>query len=53
MRKLIQGRLSVFKFESFKKYKNIAHFVTTKEGWISGDKPRFTGDQETDYTGFR
>lgn len=53
MRKLIQGRLSVFKFESFKKYKNIAHFVTTKEGWISGDKPRFTGDQETDYAGFR
>lgn len=53
MRKMIQGRLSVFKFESFKKYKNIAHFVTTKEGWVSGNKPRFTGDQESDYSGFR
>ena len=53
MRKLVQGRLSVFKFESFKKYKNIAHFVTTKEGWVSGDKPRFTGDQELDYMDFR
>jgi YfiH family protein len=53
MRKMIQGRLSVFKFESFKRYKNIAHFVTTKEGWISGIKPRFTGDKEADYSGFR
>ena len=50
---MIQGRLSVFKFESFKKYTNIAHFVTTKEGWLSGSKPRFTGDQEAIYTGFR
>ena len=53
MRKMVQGRLSVFKFESFKKYKNIAHFVTTKEGWISGNKPRFTGDNESDYALFR
>jgi len=53
MRKMIQGRLSVFKFESFKKYKNIGHFVTTKEGWISGNKPRFTGDQEADYMEYR
>lgn len=53
MRKMIQGRLSVFKFESFKKYKNIVHFVTTKEGWISGNKPRFTGDSESVYSGFR
>lgn len=53
MRKMIQGRLSIFKFESFKKYKNIAHFVTTKEGWTEGSKPRFTGDLETDYSGFR
>jgi len=53
MRKMIQGRLSVFKFESFKKYKNIVHFVTTKEGWVSGNKPRFTGDQESVYSGFR
>jgi len=53
MRKMIQGRLSVFKFESFKRHKNIAHFVTTKEGWVSGNKPRFTGDQESDYLGFR
>lgn len=50
---MVQGRLSVFKFESFKKYKDIAHFITTKEGWISGNKPRFTGDQEADYSGFR
>lgn len=53
MRKMVQGRLSVFKFESFKQYKNIAHFVTTKEGWVSGCKPRFTGDNEADYTAFR
>lgn len=53
MRKMIQGRLSVFKFESFKKYKNISHFVTTKEGWVSGSKPRFTGDNESDYSEFR
>lgn len=53
MRKMIQGRLSVFKFESFRKYKNISHFITTKEGWVSGDKPRFTGDQESDYSDFR
>lgn len=53
MRKLVQGRLSVFKFESFRKYKNIAHFVTTKEGWVAGDKPRFTGDQESDYAEYR
>jgi len=53
MRKMLQGRLSVFKFESFKNYKNIAHFVTTKEGWISGNKPRFTGDSESIYAGFR
>jgi len=50
---MIQGRLSVFKFESFRKYKNIAHFITTKEGWISGSKPRFTGDLEQDYLDFR
>jgi YfiH family protein len=53
MRKMIQERLSVFKFEGFKKYNDIAHFVTTKEGWISGNKPRFTGDHESDYSGFR
>ncbi|MDP3642018.1 MAG: peptidoglycan editing factor PgeF [Bacteroidota bacterium] len=53
MRKMIQGRLSVFKFESFRKYKNIAHFMTTKEGWVSGSKPRFTGDLEPDYLDFR
>lgn len=50
---MLQGKLSVFKFESFKKYKNIAHFVTTKEGWVSGNKPRFTGDSEAIYSGFR
>lgn len=53
MRKMIQGKLSVFKFESFKKYKNIAHFVTTREGWMSGQAPRFTGDEENLYKGFR
>lgn len=53
MRKLIQGRLSVFKFESFKSYKNIVHFITTKEGWVSGNKPRFTGDEEHEYAEFR
>lgn len=53
MRKMIQGRLSVFKFESFKKYKNIAHFVTTNEGWSSGSRPRFTGDREVDYIEYR
>jgi len=53
MRKMLQGRLSVFKFESFKKYKDISHLVTTKEGWISGEKPRFTGDSEAVYSGFR
>lgn len=53
MRKMNQGKLSVFKFESFKKYKDIAHFVTTKEGWASGDTPRFTGDEESIYKGFR
>lgn len=50
---MIQGKLSVFKFESFRKYKNIVHFVTTNEGWISGNKPRFTGDREVDYSPFR
>ena len=53
MRKMVQGRLSVFKFESFKKYKDIVHFITTKEGWISGSNPRFTGDSESDYSEFR
>jgi len=53
MRKMIQGRLSVFKFESFKKYKNITHFITTNEGWGSGNKPQFTGNQESDYSAFR
>lgn len=53
MRKLVQGRLSVFKFESFKKYKNIAHLVTTKEGWMAGNQPRFTGDSEDIYASFR
>jgi YfiH family protein len=53
MRKMVQGRLSVFKFESFKKYKDIAHFITTREGWVSGSKPRFTSDQESDYLAFR
>ena len=53
MRKLIQGRLSVFKFESFRKYKGIAHFITTKEGWVSGSKSRFSGDDELDYAEFR
>ena len=52
MRKMLQGRLSVFKFESFRKYKDITHLVTTKEGWISGNKPRFTGDSEAIYSGF-
>ncbi len=50
---MVQGRLSVFKFESFKKYKNIVHFITTKEGWVNGNKPRFTGDSEDIYAGFR
>ncbi len=53
MRKMIQGRLSVFKFESFRKYKNITHFITTREGWVSGNNPRFTGDQEPEYIAFR
>ena len=53
MRKMIQGRLSVFKFESFRKFKDITHFITTREGWVSGNKPRFTGDQESDYSAFR
>jgi len=53
MRKLIQGRLSVIKFESFKKYKDITHFITSKEGWVSGNKPRFTGDRESDYAAYR
>lgn len=53
MRKMIQGRLSIFKFESFKKYNDIAHFITTKEGWVSGKKPRFTGDDEADYIPYR
>jgi YfiH family protein len=53
MRKIIQGRLSVFKFESFRKYKDIVHFITTKEGWVSGSNPRFTGDQESEYLEFR
>ncbi|MDP2337868.1 MAG: peptidoglycan editing factor PgeF [Bacteroidota bacterium] len=53
MRKMVQGRLSVFKFESFRKYKNIVHFITTKEGWASGDNPRFTGDSESIYSGSR
>lgn len=53
MRKMVQGRLSVFKFEGFKKYKNIAHFVTTKEGWLLGSKPRFTGDRDSDFMGYR
>jgi hypothetical protein len=53
MRKMIQGRLSVFKFENFRKYKDINHFITTKEGWVSGNNPRFTGDHEPDYSGFR
>lgn len=48
-----QGRLSVFKFESFRKFKNITHFITTKEGWVSGNKPRFTGDSEAEYSLFR
>lgn len=53
MRKMIQGKLSIFKFESFKKYKDIVHFVTTKEGWSSGATPRFTGDEEHIFKGFR
>jgi YfiH family protein len=53
MRKMIQGQLSVFKFESSRKYKEITHFITTKEGWIAGDKPRFTGDKEYEYSEFR
>jgi hypothetical protein len=53
MRKMIQGRLSVFKFESFKKYKDITHFITSKEGWVSGNKPRFTGDRESDFASYR
>lgn len=53
MRKMIQGRLSVFKFESFRKFKNITHFITTREGWESGRIPRFTGDQESVYSEFR
>lgn len=48
-----QGRLSVFKFESFRKYKNITHFITTRQGWVSGNKPKFTGDNETEYSMFR
>lgn len=50
---MVQGRLSVFKFESFKKFNNIAHFLTTKEGWVSGNQPRFTGDKESEYSAFR
>lgn len=50
---MIQGRLSVFKFESFKKYKDITHFITSKEGWVSGNKPRFTGDRESDFASYR
>lgn len=53
MRKLIQGKLSIFKFESFKKYQDIVHFVTTKEGWSQGQSPRFTGDEPSTYSSFR
>lgn len=53
MKKINQGRLSVFKFDIFRKFKHITHFVTTSEGWISGNKPRFTGDQEAEYLPYR
>lgn len=53
MRKMNQGRLSVFKFESFRNFKNITHFITTRQGWVSGSKPRFTGDNEAEYSAFR
>jgi YfiH family protein len=53
MRKLIQGRLSVFKFESFREYKSLAHFITTREGWASGENPRFTGDDKSVFEEFR
>jgi YfiH family protein len=53
MRKMMQGRLSIFKFESLELYKDIAHFVTTKEGWSSGKLPRFTGDDPSVYSSLR
>lgn len=53
MRKVARGRLSVFEFESFSKYTEITHFITTSEGWFSGKKPRFTGDRPEVYEKYR
>lgn len=50
---MVQGRLTVLKFESFRKFKNITHFITCKEGWVNGSKPRFTNSEDSDVLAFR
>lgn len=42
MRKTNFGSLSVLQFDIFRKEPQLKHCITTREGWKSGQKPRFT-----------
>ncbi len=46
MRKTNFGSLSVLQFDIFQKETGIKHCITTKEGWKTGEKPRFSESSE-------
>jgi len=53
MHKTTFANLSVIQFDIFRKETGIRHGITTKEGWKTGNKPRFTEEGNSDCTAYR
>lgn len=53
MRKTNFGSLSVLQFDIFRKEQTIKHCITTKEGWKTGEKPRFSESCEHPWKEYR
>lgn len=53
MRKTNFGSLSVLQFDNFSKIQSLKHCITTKEGWKTGEKPRFSKSDEYPWKEYR
>ena len=53
MQKTNFGSLSVLQFDSFGKIQGLKHCITTKEGWKTGNKPRFSESDEYPWKDYR
>ena len=53
MQKIKLGNLSVLQFDIFRKEHEIKHCITTKEGWETGRKTRFSASEEHPWKEYR